>query len=317
MKKILLMCPHFMGYDEILVRELKKNYDVTYVDTDQFLADKRKKYKELSILKKGILKYCPKLKEYVCENLLRKDNSIFYEIKSICLKKYDIILVINGDAIPNDVYQYLKNKNKEAILYLYIWDDFKWLFKKQHIKFFEHIYSYNIEDCQKYKFKYMPVFTQQQIKLEKIKKVYDIAIIASASDNRVKFAQQIYNKYKNKYKFYIYFYDKENKYKFFSNSKPLAYEEYVNKIAQSKAALEIVRLNQKGPTTRVFDSIAVHTKVISTNKHLKKYSIYGKNVLILDDKLDIPESFMEDSYIDMSDKVMSVDNWARNIIDDK
>lgn len=50
---------------------------------------------------------------------------------------------------------------------------------------------------------------------------------------------------------------------------------------------------------------------------MKKYSIYGKNVLILDDKLDIPESFMEDSYIDMSDKVMSVDNWARNIIDDK
>lgn len=318
MKRILLFCPHFMGYEEIIINTLKKNYEVIYIDTESFLSEKRKIYNNNNFLLRASFKKLKVLREKYREKLLSEcDNDYLRKLAGSASSYLDLdtVLAINGDGISNNIYEHIKKNNPKAKFILYIWDDFSWLFKQKHLIYFDKIVSYNIEDCKKHNFSYMPVFTQLVDSKNELKKCYDITIIATANAERVKLAKSLYNKYKDKYKFFIYFYCIQGEYNFFSNAKPLAFEEYITKVKESRAVLEIVRHNQIGPTTRIFDSLAAKTKVITTNNHIKNYPVYSDNILVLDKNYNIPDSFMSADYIDTDFKPLFIDEWLDNLLE--
>lgn len=313
MKRVLLLCPEFMGYNKIIENELKKKYDVIYVDTEQYLSPLRETYKQLASIKKIFLKLFKGRREEYRENLLKKNDAILKQTLE-SFTDIDLLLVINGDALSNDAYEVMRRNNPNAKFILYIWDDIDWLFKIEHIKMFDEIYSYNIEDCNKYKFKYLPVFTGYDNEIINAEKKYDIAIIATANKDRIDFAKKIYKKYNDKYLLYIYFYSRNKTFDFFSHTTPLSYEEYMNIVAESRSIFEMGRFNQRGPTTRVFDALAVKTKVITTNKRIKKYPIYGENVLVVDKNVDIPKSFITKPCLDMKKDTWPIEKWIAFIL---
>lgn len=313
MKKILLICPHFMDYDKQMINELQKDYFVKYIDNERFLKEVRNKYYKLPIIIKGILKFFPKVREQFRESLLEKyDNKIEYEINNDD-NIYDYIIVINGDGYSNRLYKKLFYKQKSAFKILYIWDDFSWLFKNTHVELFEKVFSFNIVDCKEKSFLYMPMFTKK-IENNEIKKIYDISIVASANKERIEVAKHLYYKYKGKYKFYIYFYSKEDNYDFFCNDKPLSYDDYQEVLLKSKIMVDCYRGGQKGPTTRVYDSLMTKTKIITTNKLISKYPIYNENILILDKTYNIPKNFVFDEYLETEIKPITLDLWIRHLM---
>lgn len=313
-KRVLLICPHFMGYDEIITSYLLSNqYEVFFIDSDKCLKPAREEYKRYSIFLRLFLKSFPKLRELIREKLLSKRCAgILSDLDDI--KNIDYTIVINGDGLSKEFYNKLSKKYPYSQKILYIWDDLNWLFKKNHIKSFDNVFSYNIDDCKKNNFSYLPVFTAE-LEEKNYEKEYDISIIATASQERVRLAKEIFEKYKNEYKFYIYFYDKESKFDFFSHTVPLSYEKYQKVLAKSVAILDIVRYGQKGPTTRIYDSILTRTKVITKNKFIKKYPVYNSNILILDKNYEIPSSFIKKDFNDAGVKCITVKEWFQTLID--
>lgn len=311
-KKVLLLCPHFMGYDELVKNFLCENgYSVIYEDTDKVLKKAREKYKQFPIFFRFILKLFPQIRKVIREKLLQKYSfNFFKDLEKI--ESLDFILAINGDGVSEKIYKKLFSNNPQAQKVLYIWDDFDWLFKQSHIKKFDFVASYNIEDATKYNFLYLPVFTAD-IKKSIANKKYDIAIIATASQDRIALAKKIYYKYKNDYKFYIYFYDKEQRYNFFSHPLPMPYAKYQDILAMSVSVLDIVRFGQRGPTTRIYDSILTETKVITMNKNIKKYPVYNSNILVLDDELNIPHNFIKTEYINYEIIPVSIRRWCQKL----
>jgi hypothetical protein len=312
-KRLLLFCPHFMGYDDILINYLRKEYSVTYVDTEQFLKIARDEYQHLPVIIKGIFKFCKPIRSIYRERLLTKNSTKFLEILK-GKSGYDLILAINGDGIPEIVYKDILLNNPNAEKILYIWDDYSWLFKCNHIKHFDFVSSYNIYDCNKYNFSYLPVFTENVEYPIPLKKKYDISIVASANKERIELAKELYKKYKLKYKFYIYFYCKNNEFDFFCYSAPLKYDEYQKVLSESVSILDCGRHGQKGPTTRVYDSIITKTKIITTNHSVSKYPIYGPNILHLDDKMDIPIDFINSEYADTGITPVTIDSWFGSLM---
>lgn len=314
MKKMLLLCPKFMNYDEILLDYLKDLYVIKYVNTEKYLKPNREKYKRIPIIFRLFLKCFKPIRNIMREHLLSLSDFEFWEeVKEI--KNYDIILVINGDGISDNIYKKIILNNPDAKKYLYIWDDLYLLFKKSHIKYFDKVSSYNIDDCKKINATYQPVFTKK-VEVNNYEKKYDISIIATATKERIKIAKSIYEKYKDKYRFFIYFYDKNKNFDFFCYEQPLKYSEYQIILAQSIAILDNGRYKQKGPTTRVFDTIETKTKVITTNKNIVKYPVFGTNILIIDNKYNIPNKFIKSEYIDKEITfTITVDLWLKNVID--
>lgn len=312
MKKLLLICPHFMGYDEVLIEALSQNFEVFYIDTEILLRKVRQEYNQLFPCLRILFKLFNYLREVYREIMLEKNQDIIN--KQLNNNNVDFVIVINGDGVPNSFYEYLKFVNKGIKLYLFIWDDYTWLFKKHHLKYFHKIASYNIADCKKFGFIYLPVFTKNIIHKYPVKKKYDIAIIATANKERVQLSRKIYEKYKKIFNFYIYFYDKNGDFDFFSYKTPLSYVEYMTKIAESRAVLEIVRNNQKGPTTRIFDSLEAQTKIITTNHNISKYPVYNENILIINRKCNIPEKFIISDFKKIEFSSLSIDAWISELL---
>nr|AGB58276.1 putative glycosyltransferase [Streptococcus suis] len=305
-----MICPHFMGYDEILVEELKKRYSVTFLDSDLFLKKARDEYNNLPIIIKFIFKIIKPFRNYYRESLL--DNALESNFPILIDNEFDLILSINGDGLSDDFYKILFSRNKSSKKFLYIWDDFDWLFKSSHIKYFDRVSTYNLEDSQKFGFSYLPVFTKPIFFNSIPQKKIDISIVATANQKRVDFIRKFYEKNKEKYSFYIYLYDKNMDFNFFSNSNPLSYDEYQKILSQSVSTLDIVRFGQRGPTTRVFDSLVTKTKIITANKEIINYPINSANVFILDSEFEIPEDFIKSDFVEGQEALM-VDDWLKTI----
>lgn len=315
MKKVLLICPHFMGYDEKIVSHLKQlNYEVYYIDSEKYLSEIRRTYKEKNILLKILLKIFPYIKHKYRENMIKTvDNIYIQEIEKVI--DYDIVLVINGDGISNEIYNNIRINNKRAIFILYIWDDIKGLFKFSHYKYFDKVFSYNIEDCSRYGFRYLSIFTEHR-EIEKIEnRKYDISIVATANKQRIKMAKRLYNKYKDKYNFYIYFYSPDSKFEFFAHKEPMNFQQYMSILAESKATLEVVRHKQKGPTTRNFDALETGTKIITNNKHITKYDFCDSNIFIINRKCSIPFCFLNEKYNQINYNPVYINKWIQEIFD--
>lgn len=311
MESVLLICPHFMGYDIQIVEELKKNYEVDFLDNEIFLKNVRQKYFKLPKIIKILFKLAPGIKYLYRENMLLNCNSKYiFDIDFT--KEYKYIVVINGDGFSDDFYNKLFKKQYKAMKILYIWDDYSWLFKNSHVKYFDKVFSFNIIDCKSKKFNYLPMYTKKYFCAVNEKK-YDIAIVASANKKRVNLAKYLYNKYKDQYNFYIYFYSKKN-WGFFDYKQPLSNDEYLEVLSKSKAIVDCYRGNQKGPTTRVYDSLMTKTKIITTNKEIKNYPVYNKNILILNKKNEIPNEFIYDKYFESSIKEVTIDLWISHLL---
>lgn len=315
MKRLLLLSPVFFGYEEAVFKALSQHYEVTFVDNQEFLNDYRKLW-NTSIIRKVLRRVFPKIK--VTDRLKLEEQFVNRYSKKIVYTNdyYSKILCIKGDYFPDKLYERLRITNIHSDFLLYEWDDVAVLNKTSFFDYFNIRFSYNLFDCEKYGFKYLPMFVQGYCKKIDCAKKYDIAIIGTAHKSRVKFAKRMYKKYKNKYKFFIYFVQKSKNDDFFCHKTGMSYEEYLSLLAESRTTLEFPLKKQTGPTTRLFDSIITKCKVITTNKNLKRYDFNQNNMLYLNKSMDISKGFVMNAYDELNNpNVFFISDWVDCILD--
>lgn len=313
-KKALLLMPFFMGYENDLMYALEEYYDVDMVNNEKYCTCINS-FLSSSRIKRIIRRKCKRYDFAQKEKVMNLYGNKLSEDVNSNENAYDLIFCINGHYISNDFWDYLKAKNKDALMVVYLWDDIDNLFQTGFVDKFDLRYSFNLNDCNKFNMKYLPMFVQgSKLEHEKNNK-YDLAIIGTAHADRVDFVKKIYEKYKTEYTFYIHLYHPTNQSGFFCYNYALDYSKYIEILSQSKVVFDIPSIKQNGPTTRFFDALLTETKVISTNKNIVNYPIYSKNIDFIDrEDPIINRDFVNDTYIVNDYKPLSAKNWINTLL---
>lgn len=267
-----------------------------------------------------------KLYNFILKTIFRKNIKNFYYGKEI-LKKLaennelqDVILTIKGDFIdPKSILEFKKFTNKSIAFFN---DSSTRCPKiKRVISSFDEVYSFEKDDCNKYDLKFItnwiyPIEKGNQ-KTEQFQ-VYNI----SSKDRRSKLLSQIAQILKeNKINYKIIIFDRKNK-KLNTNLEytktPIPLAEVNNNLCNSQVLLDINRMGQNGLTFRVFESIGLEKKLITTNTDIKNYDFYNtNNILIIDEKNPkIPLSFFNTEYEkipEMISKKYTLNEWINQV----
>lgn len=314
MDRLLLLMPRFMDYEKSLKENLNRKYEVCWLDSDEFDREILDKFYKCNKIRWGIRHLFRKCFNYDLE----KAEAFFLEneLGKICLEKnyFSVVFCINGPYLSDEFYKKVRMLNPNARYIYYAWDDVSNLIKKNHIRYFDEVYSYNIIECKKNKWNYLPVFVQESGVGHSKEDKYDIVFIGSLNDDRRKIADDLYEKYSSSYRLFIYLYDKENIGGRFCHNSPLTNKQYISIMREAKAILDVPQICQKGPTTRAFDALLTETKVITVNKYMQYYPVYSDNMIIVDrDNIEIPYEFINKKYNITNYKALDVAEWLKKI----
>jgi hypothetical protein len=233
----------------------------------------------------------------------------------------DVILTIKGDFIDPEAILKFKKYTKKSIAFFNDSISRCPKIKKVH-SCFDEVYSFEIVDCKKYNLNFItnwiypiPQRGKNDIKFQ----VFNI----SSKDRRFSIIAKIASLLKEKninYKIIVF--DKKSKnqisnVKYISKQIPLTeINEYLH---SSRVLLDINRSGQKGLTFRVFESIGLEKKLITTNADIKNYDFYNpNNILIIDEKEpNIPLDFFDNDYEKVPEEVLknyTLDGWINKVL---
>lgn len=314
MKKIYILGSSFYGYEQEIINELKKKYDVTFINYRLNLFE-----------------------FFLCKILGKKVKKIIIKQKlkqKLKQKMIDIILVIGGQEIYKENILYLK-KNYEVKKYiLYLWDNIDRVKNFNEIyKFFDKVYSFDYTDCEKYNLNYRPTFYSSRLKEVKYKNLeqnIEIFFIGIYRKNRLDIVKHLNNNknfiylYYSKLFFYLLKFLKNKEFldvdKKYINFQPIKKEKYNEIFKHSKYILDIPEKNQAGLTQRILDALFLEKKIITTQKNIIKEKFYNKdNILIIEKYEDIKDHdyFFKTEYRTIDKEIIeyySIESWARDIL---
>ncbi|WP_289658038.1 hypothetical protein [Flavobacterium panacagri] len=235
----------------------------------------------------------------------------------------DVVLTIKGDFIdPKEILKF-KKYTKKSIAYF---NDNIYRCPKiiPILPNFDEVYSFEKEDSEKYNLKFITnyIYSESELNPEKAFK-YDVFNISS-KDNRFKTIAKIADELNKKgITSKIIIYDKKNK----GNNPNIEFiSKYihiddVNKyVDDSKFLLDIHRKEQNGLTFRVFESIGLQKKLITTNPNIVNYDFYNpKNILVIDEEnIEFDADFFISPYEPIPEdiyKKYTLENWIETVFD--
>ena len=217
---------------------------------------------------------------------------------------------------------------------LYYWDSLKLL--KDDINrwsYFDDIFTFDNSDycSNKDKMKFLPLFYVDGYKRnEQTLVTHDLITIGSFKMNRyfeiekliknnpliqiksIMFAKKsilIHKLFRPKYK-------KVNLKRM--TFKQLNKEEIISQYSGARAVLDIPKQGQNGLTMRIFESLALGKKIVTTNENIKLYDFYNQNYIFViqnDGLLPSKEWFERDAMCDYDAiRKYSLENWVINLL---
>jgi len=233
----------------------------------------------------------------------------------------DLILTIKGDFIDPKAILDFKKYTKKSIAFF---NDSVSRFPKTKkvISCFDQVYSFEKEDCLKYNLKFITNWIYPTPTNNKENWLYQVFNISS-KDRRFSLIEKIATILKDKninYKIIIF--DKKSNIQksnveFTSEQIPLT--EVNDYLLNSQVLLDISRIGQQGLTFRVFESLGLEKKLITTNADIKNYDFYNpNNILIINEKKpNIPLEFFNSGYKKIPEEVLkkyTIEGWIDQVL---
>ena len=273
-------------------------------------------------------------------NLIDKYIRMYYDeiIEKTKHNKYDFIFFIKGESLSPVIINKLRGAHPEAKIVMYYWDSIaNNLNARKLLGCFDRVLSFDKNDCDTMKLKFLPLFYIPQyaeIAEKKVEQKYDMMFAGTTHSERYEFvngiAEQI-TKQGGKCFTWFYFPSKVNFYKlkidnprFRSakienfNFKPMSREKLLELYAESRIQIDMQHPKQTGLTMRTIETLGAKKKLITTNPNVKEYDFYRpENILIVDRYTPIiPKEFIETSWKELPVEVYkkySISSWL-NII---
>lgn len=261
-----------------------------------------------------------------------------YEYQKIIIQElthnYDLILVLVGRYLSSNFLSELKEKNQDSKFVLYLWDDVHRVGNFEALKqFYNEIYSFDLTDCEKYNFKFLPLFYTDDFKYNNEQKKIDLYGAYQNHSDRMRIIKKLAKVYSEKN---TYFFIKIGRKQIIQeiinevflrktikgihySTKNLPLKENAENMKTSFAVLDIQHPTQKGLTMRTIEALASRTKLITTNPEIKKYDFYNENNICIIDResAQIPANFFIMPYSeDVPKKIekYSLKNWISTLL---
>ena len=270
-KNLLFIGVGFQQYNDYLVDYLSKEYNLWHYGTGEFKA-------EHSIFMLWARYFPSEIRKTYRECLLR-----YIEKTKDC--NFDYILVLKGTHMTDEHLELLKQYHPDSKYVLYLWDSLERMDNGDVLmRHFKSIASFDSEDCKKYGFKLRPLFYIESGLSNDYS--YDVSFIGNNHSDRIKLTLELKafcKENKLSYKFVIpvggktYFKAKcQNNYYLYGNTdiiraKSISYREYLAITKASKVVIDIPSPLQSGLSIRTIEALAMGSRVITTNTHIKEY----------------------------------------------
>ena len=323
-KNVLLICPKFFNYHVEIRNALEKlGAKVDYFD---------ERPSNTTIVKA----------------LLRVNKKfVYHRIKSyyddilgrICDKKYDYILIIKPEAIPQKVIEKLRVMNPNAKIVIEIWDSIANNKEaEEKIRLADKAFSFDPRDCEKYNMNFRPLFyiekyNEISMKHEKFK--FDLLFVGTVHSDRYKILKNVEKKLSDEgYRVYYYMYIPSKAlyfirkilFKEFSKSRtyefkftPISQDDVASLVSKSKVIMDIQHPKQVGLTMRTIEMLGANRKIITTNTNVEEYDFYNKsNICVVDREMkNIDIDFLKSEYVPINDIVKekySIESWVKELL---
>lgn len=216
-------------------------------------------------------------------------------------KKYDLCLIFKGRGMSEKLIKRIKESADNVVGYN--WDSFKLNRSPlKWYKFTDKYYTFDYRDADKYDLPIIELFSASTAIIQNKEIKYDISAVVRNHSGRLAYIDKVLTALKPERPFIFIF---ENsrlsyllnflknpgltlKYKQYISFIPLKYAEYSDAIKSSAFTIDYAHYTQTGITMRCFESINVHTKIITNNKHIKRSSKYfnDSNCIVFEEKGD-------------------------------
>lgn len=318
--KILLIGMPFYEYMDRIKREICLEMDA---QVDVLVLQKLSNVFENILNKITRGKYLEK-KDYIIQKKFFTKN---YQTK------YDYILAIVGRGINKKLFERFVSYQKKSKKILYLWDDINRINNYHHIKgFFDHIFSFDEEDCYNENLDFLPLFYCDDFSYKGEKKVYDISCIGSLHSDRKKIIDKMLSVFsKEDYNWYallkvtkLYFIrsflknKRIRKTEFYLGYKEIDMKKNAEILKRSKVVIDMPYVGQKGLSIRSIEALASEAKLITTNFSIKKYDFYNPcNIYIIDRENPlVDKEFINLPYHSIESNIVnqySLSEWIKKI----
>lgn len=313
-KLILLITYDNWGYNQYIADALeKKSYGVKHINFHSF------RYTYPSFRHKALNFFTKNLR---ISNL----KHIHYNeviLNQICdIESIDAAIYIKADFLSPATIKAINKKSRRSVFI--ISDSINRYPKtKKILALFNKVFSFEKKDCEKHHLNFKTNFIYKTI--DKVPSSYKYKVFnISSYDKRFpvleKIAKALYRmevnskilvfKPKKKSEPYLEFIDT-----------PLPISEINTFMEESEIMLDVSRKGQQGLSFRVFESMGLRKKLITTNTDIVTYDFYNpENIFVITDINDIriPGSFFETPYADIPKNIFNkylIDRWVEELIE--
>lgn len=240
---------------------------------------------------------------------------------------YDTVIIFDSN-LKIAIVKYLNKHYPKVRVIVYYRNSVRDLGRLQPEKLRKYnceLWSYNINDCTEYSFKYnRQVWNPKVLKglLKKKEKVLYDVIFIGADKNRVDTLISLYSIFHNK-GLRTYFYLISNKIISFDENKDnkyMPYDSYLELVNKSNAILDLVSQNNYGLTLRPLEALFLNKKLITNYKQIRDYDFYNKNnIFILDyDNYGDLDDFIKTPYVEIDSTIVNkydLNNWVERFFE--
>lgn len=339
MKKVLLICPVFMGLYKDIIKCLKElGYCV------DFIPEKTFPHNPYYVA----VKNRPKTSKKDYDNLLLNFWVSEIDSRNRADLTYDYLLVMDGLSMHPYLVDTLRTINPQIRVICYLFDRIKGVYQIDHnFYLYDKIYSFDLSDSVEYSLEHLPLYWIPADVSEK----NCLDVFAFGSYDAIR--KEVYCRIKdvcqgNDLSFYIKLYSPKisNKYtysikRFLLNTllgrdlpsikelqSPLftdvsmTGEDFRKKIMSSKVIVDTNHPYQDGLTARFMWALGAGKKIITNNSSANNYDFYSKEqILIMGDGTTTEEILQFiNSKCEISDKISEIinqyriDNWLTNLL---
>lgn len=321
-RSVLLFCSRFFGYEKRIEDALSD------IGMDVCMYDERPSsgFIGKACVRLNIAPYRPVVRRYYQSILNRHKGD-----------RFDYVLVINGEAISEDILDMLRLAYPRAEFILYLWDSVRNIPDcEKRMGRYDRVLTFDPADAKTYGIPFLSVPYGKEHTRTYANDHYDFdaAFIGTAHSIRPRVVTQIrrqcealgrtcFTYFYSPHILVYFFYKLTNPdYRYISlrdiHFKPLPISAVCDIYSRSKCVLDIEHTGQRGSTPRTVEMLPMKRKIITTNALIREYDFFnGQNFCIID-RADprIDPDFFDKPFIPVPDSVLhrySPAHFARSL----
>lgn len=308
-KKIIFICPKFIGYNEVIKKEIENLGGSVLMFNDRPYN--------------GVYDFLKKININIVKAY--QNVSWYLRLRKLGLASYNTLFVVRGEHVPVFVFDKCRKVGLEMIMYQ--WDSVENCNYLHQKDYFNRINTFDGGDAKFYGFDYFPLFYRREYEELELRnsKEKTALFVGTYQDKRYKSVLELKERLnkigiktiiKIKIPFYHYIKLKlkgivlEKKYLVFEN---ISFTEMLNLYSDADIIIDAANDNQKGLTMRTFEALGANKILLTNNLSILEEPFYdSKNIKFFDENF-FDETFKEEGSLNLVEE-QRIDNWILRIL---